>query len=410
MSKKSSQELPRCLKFLRNSSKSTIDLYLYSIQRYEQFHGMSIEELVLEALEEQSNNVPPHMLKIISRIEDFQDYLLDQDLVYNSVKEYVGKIKSIYHKNRISIPYIEPLNPKKIKRNDVIEYSDILTKDELRLALKHMRLPQQARLLVMAQGGLSNEECEHLTLDSFIRETHKYHRCTDVVDALKWLADENNPIIWVTRLVRVKTGKPYYALIGAEAVNTIASAKLYEMNLPSNNGVIPQKLLNQNKISFWRTCTTLNKQLGFGQAGNHNRLRPHMLRKWHSTYIRGSVLTYEENSLLSNADIDELQGRGKTSVQDTYIKTDPIKQKCLYAKVLNNLSLNHTYDYHLVDGDVILTLHNDAIENKKLKNQVKNLTNELEKKKSASKEVQKLREVYGDAMLQDLIGEILNAS
>ena len=411
MSKKSSQEeLPRCLKFLRNSSKNTIDLYLASIRKYEAFHNATIEELVLEALNEQSENVPPHLLKIISRIEDFQDYLLDQDLVYNSVKEYVGKIKSIYHKNRVMIPYIEPINPKKIKRNEVIEYSDILTKDELRLALRHMRLPQQARLLTMAQGGLSNEECEHLTLDKFIEETYQYHQCDDVVDALKWLSDENNPIIWVTRLVRIKTGKPYYALIGAEAVNTIASAKLYEMNLPSNHGRIPQKLLNQHKTAFWRTCTTINKQLKFGEAGNHNRLRPHMIRKYHATYIRGSALTYEENSLLSNADIDEMQGRGKTSVQDTYIKTNPIKQKCLYAKVLNNLSLFHTYDYHLIDGDVILSLHDDAIENKKLRNEVKDLTKKLENKKRASEKVDALRKELGDETFKELLNEILSTS
>ena len=411
MSKKSSQEeLPRCLRFLRNSSKNTIKLYFASIRKYEEFHNATIEELILEALEEQSRNVPPHMLKIIDRIEDFQNYLLDQDLVFNSVKEYIGKIKAIYHKNRIAIPYIEPINPKQVKRNDAIEYSDILTKDELKIALKHMRLPQQARLLVMAQGGLSNEECEHLTLDSFIRETHKYHRCTDTVDALKWLANEEHPIIWVTKLIRVKTGKPYYALIGAEAVNTIASAKLYEMNLPSNNGIIPQKLLNQHKSAFWRTCTTINKQLKLGEAGNHNRLRPHMIRKFNATYIRGSALTYEEHSLISNADIDEMQGRGKTSVQDTYIKTNPIKQKLIYAKVINNVSLFHQYDYHLTDDDVILTVRNPHLENKKLRNEVEDLTKQLQNKKRASEKVDALRRELGDDAFKELLNEILSTS
>lgn len=404
------EELPRCLKFLKNSSTNTIKLYMACIKKYEEFHNKTIESLVLEALDEQTRQVPPHMLKVIDRIEDFQEYLLSQGLIYSSIKEYLSKIKSVYHKNRVMIPYIEPINPKTTKRNEVIEYKDILTHDELREVLKYMRLPQQARLVVMAQVGLPNEECEHLKLYTFLAETYKYHQCDDPVGALKWLSDENNPIIWVTKLIRVKTGKPYYALMSPEAVNLIASAKLYEMNLPSNHGEIPQKLLNQNKTSFWRSCTNICKKLGMGSAGGHYRLRPHMLRKFHATYIKGSVLTYEENSLISNAEIDELQGRGKTSVQDTYIKTNPIKQKYLYAKVLNNLSLWHQYDYRLVDGDVVLSIHNDADENKKLRDEVKDLTDKLQKKERASEKVDALRKELGDDTFKELLNEILSTS
>ena len=43
-----------------------------------------------------------------------------------------------------------------------------------------------------------------------------------------------------------KIGKPYYAVIGAEAVNKIAEAKLYEKDLPRNECEIPSKLLDTN--------------------------------------------------------------------------------------------------------------------------------------------------------------------
>lgn len=409
MSKKSGS-LPRCLKFLRNSSENTIKQYVTIIRRYEEYHQMDIESLVAEALDEQTQQVPQHMLKIIDRLEDFQEYLIGEGLVFQSIKEYMGKIKSIYHKNRVAIPYIEQLNPKTVKRNEVIEYSDILTKEELKKAIEYMRPPQRARLLVMAQGGLSNEECDHLTLDKFVNETFKYHQCSDTVDALEWLADENHPIIWVTKMIRQKTKKPYYALIGAEAVNSIAYAKLYEKDLPSSKGEIPQKLLNQHKRGFWRTCTDISKKINLGSAGGHHRLRPHMIRKFHSTYIKGSVLSYEESSLITNAEIDELQGRGKTSVQDTYIKTNPIKQKCLYAKVLNNLSLWHKYDYHLIDDDVILSLHNDAKMNEELRDEIRILRNKLEKKNRASEKVDALREELGDDVFKELLNEILSTS
>ena len=316
----------------------------------------------------------------------------------------------VHHKNRVVLPYIEPLNAKRTRRNPIIEFSDVLTKDELRKVLPLMRLPVRARAMAMIQGGLSNEECEHLTTRAFIDELKPYHQKDNDVDALEWLADENHPVIWVTKLIRVKTGKPYYALIGAEAVNCIASAKLYEKDLPSNMGVIPSKLLNTHKMSINNVTQKLNKKLGLGQAGGENRLKPHALRRFHATYINGSALSYEEHSLISNAEIDEMQGRGKTSVQDTYIKTNPVRQKVLYAKVMNNVSLWHQYDYTIIDDDVIVSVVDPTDENKKLKKEVEVLSNQLQEKKKASEKVRKLREELGNDVFEEMIGEILNAS
>lgn len=395
------------LKFLNNASENTIKNYNASIRRYEEFHGTSIDDLVCEALDEQTRQVPPHMLKIIDRLEDFQNHLVEQDLVYGTINTYMTKIKSIYHKNRVAIPYIEPLNSKRVKRREYIEFKDIPTKDELRCALKHMRPPAQARAMAMIQGGLSNEECEHLSLRSFIDENKKYHKCDDDLMALGWLANESNPIIWVTRLIRVKTGKPYYALIGSEAVNKIAEAKLYEYEL---KGEISDKLLNTHKIAFNRTCREVSKKCGFPLVAEESKIRPHMLRKFNATNINGSALTYEESSILSNSEIDEMQGRGKTDVQDTYIKTNPIKQKVLYAKVLNNVSLHHQYDYEIIDDDVILTVRNLTDENKKLSKKVKNLEHQLQQKQQASEKVDALRKELGDDMLMEIVQGILNTS
>lgn len=405
MSKKSSQQV---LRFLDNMSLNTQNSYKIAIRKYERFHNLTIGELVCEALNEQTEQVPPHLLKIIERLEDFQEELIQQGLVHGTIREYMGKIKSIYHKNRVTIPYIQPLNPKKTKRREYIEYKDVLTKDELKQALHHMRLPAQARALVMIQGGLSNEECEHLTLSSFINETRCYHNQDSILSALKWLADENHPIIWITKLIRQKTKKPYYCVIGAEAVNKIAEAKMYEMNLPTYDSE-SDKLLSMNKISFGRVCRKVNKKLDFGLVAEESKLKPHNLRRFHATYIRGGALTYEENVRLSNSQIDELQGRGKTATQDTYIKSNPLEQKLIYAKVMNNLSLWHEYDYLLTSDDVLVKVVDPLKENEILRKKVKNLDNQLKVKKEASDKVKKLRKELGNDVFDDLIGEILSA-
>lgn len=406
MSKKSSQEEKswgRCLRFLNNSSKNTQANYITAINHYQEFHGITMEELVREALDEQTNKVAPHLLKVIDRIEEFQEHLIKQGYVHGVISLYVGKIKTIYRKNRVVLPYLEPLNPKRTNRRPIIEFKDVLTKEELKKAISMMRLPMKARAITQIQGGLSQEECEHLEFNSFIDELKQYHQKDDFVEALEWLADENNPVIWVTKLTRIKTGKPYYAMIGSEAINMIASAKLEEYY---KKGYCMPKLLNTNKISFNRTCSRINDKLGLGKVGGENKLKPHNLRRFHATYISGSALNYEEQSIISNSEIDEMQGRGKTGVQDTYIKTNPIRQKTLYAKVMNNVSLWHEYDYEIVDGDVIVNI----LDPTKLRNEVKKLSRELQKKKEASEKVKKLREELGNDVFEEMIGEILNAS
>ena len=372
MSKKS-------IKFVTKLSSNTQKGYQTAINKYEQFHGMSIDQLVEEALDEQTKGVAPHLLSVIDRIESFQEDLVQKNHCHGSRREY-------------------------------IEYKDILTKDEIKLALGYMRPPAKARAYTIIQGGLSNEECEHLTTRSFIDELYKYHQCNNDIDALHWLANPNNPVLWVTKLIRQKTQKPYYAIIGAEAVNHIASAKLYEKDLPSNHGEIPEKLLDIEKDSFMGVCRRINHKLGWGLLAEESKLRSHNLRRFHATRINGSVLSYEEHSKLSYQEIDEMQGRGKTNVQDTYIKSNPLEQKLLYAKVMNNLSLDHEYEFEIVDGDVIIYLKNQLEENKKLRKINSQLEKELAQKKKASKEMQNLENKYGKDTIQSILQGILNAS
>ena len=298
--------------FLENSSERTKRNYTSTIRKYEEFHGTTIEELVYEALDEQTNQVPQHLLKIIDRLEDFQNHLIDEDYIHNTISSMMGRIKTIYKRNRVNIPYITPINPKRTRRRDFIEFKDILTKEELRCCLKYMRPPAQARAMVMIQGGLSSAECNLLETRTFIDDLYKYHQCDDDMDALRWLADVNHPVIWVVRLVREKTKKPYYALIGAEAVNYIASAKIYETQIKKYNGQIPPKLLTMHEVSFSELCRKVNKRCGLGLVAEQSKLRQHNLRRFHATYIKGSALTYEEQSL-TNYEIDEMQGRGKTA-------------------------------------------------------------------------------------------------
>ena len=180
------------------------------------------------------------------------------------------------------------------------------------------------------------------------------------------------------------------------------------MQLPKNDGQIPQKLLTMSKRSFAQTCRTVNKKCGFGIVAEESKFRSHQLRRFNATYIRGSVLTYEESSRISNSEIDEMQGRGKTNVQDTYIKSNPLEQKLIYAKVMNNVSFFNEYEYVLTEDDVVVFLVNQLEEKKKLEEKVKKLEEEIDAKKRASEKVNKLKDELGEDTFNEIIAGILN--
>lgn len=370
----------KAIDFFGDISEETKIRQRTAINKYEEFHNSTMEELICEALKEQTDEIAFHELKIYERLYDFRNYLVKEGYSLNTIISYFTTIKTVYSKNRVELPRIPALNIKRVKKYDAIEFEELLTKDEIVEALYFMSIHQKARTMAMATGGLSNQECSVLTTRQFIDDLYPYHQQDDDILALQFLANSDN-IVWVTKLIRQKTQKPYYAVFNPETVSIIAQSKLKEKKLKA-------KLLPSNKIYFNQICSKINDKLGFGKAGAYRRFRPHMLRKFHATAISGAVLDYEEQ--LEIREIDELQGRGKTPTQATYMKTNKLRQKLLYCKVMNNVSLFNQYDYEFVDGDVVVTRRDPSVEVKKVREENEKLKRDMVKSQKPHEKVESL--------------------
>ena len=138
-----------------------------------------MDELIEEALDEQSEGVAEHKLKIYDRIVDFRTSLLDEGRLVTGVSSYITRIRTVYKKSRVRIPYIPPSNQINANRTPVIRFEDFLTKDEIKKGIEYMPLIMKARALAMVSGGLSNDECANLTTRQFIDSLYEYHKCDD---------------------------------------------------------------------------------------------------------------------------------------------------------------------------------------------------------------------------------------
>ena len=385
---------------LKNLAKQTQSSYTSAIHAYEDFHQLSFQELIDEAILEQENQVPYSQLKLYDRLLDFRNYLTGK-YQGTTVRTYMTIISTQYLHNRVELPKLPRLNSKQLIKNDEIELTDLLTKDEIKKAMQYMELRMRTRTMCMAQAGLSNAECNVLLTRDFIDDLYPYHQCKNDKQALEYLANKEHTHLWVTKLTREKTKKPYYAVFSPECVQMIALTKLKEKKLKP-------KLLTNNDKSYYNALARINDEHGFGYAGGHRRLRPHMLRKFHATSISSSVLDYTEDSMLRNFEIDELQGRGKTRVQDTYIKTNPVRQKLLYAKVMNKVTFFNEYDYEFVDGDVHVWVKDHKRINQKLQDENKYMKKQVEKNNKLSDGLRNYIEDVGYDNFKSQLSELLH--
>ncbi len=462
------------MRSIQDLSKNTQRNYRQAIRLYEDFHGQSMDSLIKEALDEQSERVPEHELKIYDRILDFRSNLLDEGRMITGVSNYITRVKTLYKKNRVKVPYLPPANEINANRSQVIKFEDYLTKDEIKKGIVHLSLIQQARMMAMVTGGLSNDECANLrTKEHFIEPLRKYHQKDDDIEALRWLADSDN-ILWIICIKRGKTGKPFYAIMNPECVQMTAQAKLEEVK-PLRYGRVPReldaRLYPTEKNFFGECCRRVNDGLGFGYVGNNtifttldaegvltipklhfqnfrpyinqrrisrdefevfdmgkelkirfpypnariqydfggkSRFRPHMFRKFHATSVRGNY--HIGDAGLSPSEVDELQGRGMTSVQETYIKANPKKQKLLYCQIINNISLWHKYNWKVIDDDIVLEVVDDEVENQKLKKENEKLKKKLEVSQDVKEDIKILIEDKGIDEVADIVAELLKAT
>ena len=140
-----------------------------------------------------------------------------------------------------------------------------------------------------------------------------------------------------------KQEKALLHVLNPECVQKIAEIKLKQKDFHPYDSFLGY---NMNYVNY--NFKLLNDRLGLGNSGRFSRLRPHILRKFHSTHLnQGSP--YQK---LGMDEIDCLHGCGKNKTMDSYFKDNPEYLKYEYVKVMDNVSLYHKYNYKIIDGEI----------------------------------------------------------
>ena len=358
----------------RNHIKNTEKSYHIIINQYAKFHGLTMQELLDEAEEEEKQKIRWKDRTLKKRLMDYRAFLYDK-YAYSTAKSRFSRLCSFYQHFEIEIhnlPKISNINVDKTHMG----FKDLPTKEILKKALKISEPLIRAILLFMSSSGSARVDTLNLTIQSFINATNNeyisYHNSDDIYDVLNELKDRND-VVPIFEITRQKTNKFYYTCCSPEAVTEIV-----DYLASRTTKLKPESpLFDLGKGKFIDSFRNINDTLGLGRLSNGNRrFTSHMLRKFHSTMLW--------NEKVSTDIVDALQGRGKDQTHSSYFYENPLKLREIYIEHLNCLTINADVSNINFKSEEYIKLENEneilREENEKYKQVVESIDERIEMK------------------------------
>ena len=319
----------------RNLKPISKKAYKASIKLYTEYHQMTLQDLIKEAEIEEDTGIRWKRRKLKRRLIDFRTFLAEKYLK-NYAKNTFSRILTIYKHYEIEIHDLPPLSQKNFHQPNPISYKDLPDKDILGIALEISKPVMKAIILFMSSSGCARKETLNLTIQDFIDATIDYHtpsaqrkqnHTKNIYEVLEILKDHND-IVPTFKLRRQKTDKWYYTFCSPEATTEIINY-LLQLTKPLTNET---KLFQIHQSTFSTKFINMNTVMQLGKKGTYNRLRSHMLRKFHASRLK--------NDGMDKYDVNSMQGKGLNSTDEAYFLDDPEKLREKYIKHMACLTIN----------------------------------------------------------------------
>ena len=305
----------------RNSSPSTQTTYTRSIRYYEKLTQHSIQECLDIADDEEYNNIRWKNTQTRKWILAYREQLY-QEYNVSTAQLYLTAILTLYRHFEITIPQLPYYSTKHLKHTPPINYNDLPDRTILQECLQIASPLVKSIILFMSSSGISRVDLLNLTIGDYLDATNDFHDHQESVKyAIKDMRDED--IVPVFYLKRQKTGLEYFTFCSHEAIKSINAYLLTRTDILTRSR--PLFKINPRYINM--IFERLNGYFQLGKVGNYNRLRPHMLRKYHASQLAAAGMSTEHINLL--------QGRKVSGVaHEHYIRVNPDRLRDEYIECL----------------------------------------------------------------------------
>ena len=147
-------------------SESTMTGYINALQRYVEYTGLTLTELIKEAEDEETKNIPKEKRQVGIRLRGFRKHLKALDLAPASIRRMLAGVKSFYV-NGYSIELPKLGKDRALAGKVKQENKGIPSKEEITKVLDIADMREKAIILGITSSGLSTKDFVNLRVKDF---------------------------------------------------------------------------------------------------------------------------------------------------------------------------------------------------------------------------------------------------
>lgn len=188
-------ELLRTIFVTYNHSSGTQRLYTYALEKYSTYHEMELNELLMEAENEENKEIKWKHLGIKNRLLEFRQHLLE-NYALNPVKLVMINVIKLYKFYDVEIYALPKINEKSLKKPQPIYFNDLPDKEIIRNALGIASPVMKAAILFIASSGCVRSETLSLTIQDYIDALSEYllRRKMNIFELINLIEDDETII------------------------------------------------------------------------------------------------------------------------------------------------------------------------------------------------------------------------
>lgn len=311
-------QLEKVLGFSHNTKVS----YTNTLTMYSSFHNKSLEDLLVEAEDEEDERIRMRKRKINDRLFDFKEYIIGKEYSASTVKLMIGHIKTFYRSFDIEVP--------KIKVNVVAtaeSIDDTVTREMIVEALKNTsNIRHKALITFLASSGFDSDTALKLTVADFLDACNIEFQGLETYDHIL-----ECDMIPTFHTQRGKTHYDHFTFCSPEATHYIARM------LKKSDALPDDMLFPITKATVRKVFSRLNDKCGFGytSTGTRRKFHSHSLRRFFASTLAG---TQVNGMMVDSLIIEWMLGHKIPSVQEAYYKKNPDMLKDVYLHLVPKLS------------------------------------------------------------------------
>jgi integrase len=326
----------------RELKDGTIKLYEISLQKYSEFVGKTLTELIEEAEDEEDENIRYRRRKINKYLSSFKSQLDGQDLTSSYKTLVMSKVKAFYNEYDIQLPR-KKFRKKSLVSNHQTNINDLPTIDDIKRFMDYCNETYKLYVSLAISSGMGASELCSLTFGHLYKALQIELHPNTMPELIQILKGKKNEIpMW--NLTRIKTGNDYFTFSSPESISFMIKYldKLYrkfgDTYTPKAEDTLLRSTMYKDRgikpYNVFAIFELINKSNNLPKNGKKYQITSHVFRKFFATTLERNKIPHLTTRWLMGHTID--------STTSAYFRADPESLKEDYLDVVNELSVDNT--------------------------------------------------------------------